>query len=363
MVSKVDPGQVYFITYIDHVSPKSSHGYYKIGIVRNERETAERIKEHQTGNPHRLVSHYVIETDAPMLIERLLHAKYGNRRVSTEWFKFKNDAERDAAIQEGERLKKVYDSKLQTLQTWYGATPTKGILTLTAKDLKNAEKIRDEAYELDKEMNQMYFLMKKVEHELIALSDIHEYGIQGVTEAKITKPSTGFHFTTWKKTAPPANVKKCMKPGGVDNNLEFLYPKNKGKKGTEAYWKNLHSKESKAEGVAKTALPRHPPAAFTKTSVKRSKKAEKLHEEYCDYFAKHKLAQSLLEGKKIQAMILCMDHEGIDSICTWRRKQKNEEANESLMKQHFPADLQNKKYFHTKNAKSSVKVYPFRPYV
>lgn len=363
MVSKVDPGQVYFITYVDHASPATFHGYYKIGIVRNERETAGRIKEHQTGNPHRLVSHHVIETDAPMLIERLLHAKYGKRRVSTEWFKFKNDKERDDAIKEGQRLKKIYDPKLQALQPWYGKTPTKGTLTLKGTNLKDAEKVRDEAYKLDKEMQKMYFLMKRAEHELIALSDIHEYGIQGVTEAKITKQTTGFHFTTWKNKAPKADVTKCMKKSGVDNKFEFLYPQNKGKKGTEAYWRSVHSTESKAEIAAKGALPKHLPPVFTKTNLARSKTIEKLHREYCEYYSKHKLAQNLLEGKKIQAMILCMDHEGIDSICTWERKQKKAEPNESLMKQHFPADLLDKKYFNTKKASAKVSVYAFRPYV
>ena len=362
MVSKVDPGQVYFITYIDHASPTAFHGYYKIGIVRNERETAGRIKEHQTGNPHRIVTHHIIETDAPMLIERLLHAKYGKIRVSTEWFKFKNKADRDAAIKEGQRLKKIYDPKLQALQPWYGKTPTKGILTLKGTDLKDAEKLRDEAYDLNKEMQRYYFLMKEAEHKLIALSDIHEYGIQGVTEASITKPSNTFDFTTWKNNAPKAHVAKCMKPSGVDNTFEFLYPKNKGKKGTESYWKKLLSSEANAEAAARSALPNHAPSVFTKTQLARSTTIEKLHKEYCDYYSKHKLAQNLLEGKKIQAMILCMDHQGIDSICTWGRKQKKPKANESLMKQNFPADLQDRKYFKSKKSTASVKVYSFRPY-
>ena len=47
MVSKVDPGEVYFITFIDQSTGKSQ-GYYKIGIVRNARDTAgisENIKQ------------------------------------------------------------------------------------------------------------------------------------------------------------------------------------------------------------------------------------------------------------------------------------------------------------------------------
>ena len=45
MVNKHEPGEVYFSHTMDQVSGES-HGYYKIGIVRNERDSEQRIKEH-----------------------------------------------------------------------------------------------------------------------------------------------------------------------------------------------------------------------------------------------------------------------------------------------------------------------------
>ena len=68
MVTKIDPGQLYIVTELD-AAKNTSTGYYKIGIVRNDRETADRIKKFQTGNPNRVVPHKVFETEAPMFIE------------------------------------------------------------------------------------------------------------------------------------------------------------------------------------------------------------------------------------------------------------------------------------------------------
>ena len=69
MVTKIDPGQLYIVTELD-AATNATTGYYKIGIVRNDRETADRIKKFQTGNPNRVVPQKVFETEAPMFIER-----------------------------------------------------------------------------------------------------------------------------------------------------------------------------------------------------------------------------------------------------------------------------------------------------
>ena len=49
-------GEIYFIGEVD-LKSKSHSNYYKIGIVResDERTTVNRLAEHQTGNPRRLI--------------------------------------------------------------------------------------------------------------------------------------------------------------------------------------------------------------------------------------------------------------------------------------------------------------------
>lgn len=361
MVSKVDPGEVYFITFIDQSTGKSQ-GYYKIGIVRNARDTAERIKEHQTGNPHRVIPYHIIKTDAPMLVEQLLHATYAKQKASTEWFKF-TDQERDDAIKEGERLSQLHGPALKALRPWYHNTPTKGTLKLNGKALKDVEKIRNEAYDCESEMQKAYYLMKTIEHKLITINDVHGLGIEGVTHVKISPEKYEFNFSQWKKLATPAQKKTCEKPQKVDTMFEILYPKNSGKKATDAYWRGVHTIESDQEKAEKQKLPKHLPPAFTSTELARGKAIEQLHKEYCQLYGKHNLLKKQLEAKKIQLMMACMDHAGIDSICKWERRAQGPEINESLMKQHFPGDLTDKKFFKKTAQKAAVKAYPFRPYV
>lgn len=60
--------------------------YVKIGIVRNEKESAERLKEHQTGNPREIV---ILETARSPMVESLethLHHHFAERWVNGEWF-------------------------------------------------------------------------------------------------------------------------------------------------------------------------------------------------------------------------------------------------------------------------------------
>ena len=362
MVTKIDPGELYFITSIDQKSGKSQ-GFYKIGIVHNLRETAQRIKEHQTGNPHRVVPYEVIKTEAPLLIEQILHATYRANQMSTEWFKF-DDKTRDAAIKKAKDLDKIHGPTLKALRKLYHKSSTKPMLTLTGAALNNAEKLRNQAYDLEEKMKKSYFLMKAVEHQLKTLSDDNGEGIEGVTSVKFSPAKNEFNFAKWKKLATSAQKKKCEKSIKVDTTFDLLYPKNAGKKATDAYWKKVHSVESKGEADEKKKIPGHLPSAFKKSSLLiRTKKIETLHQEYCDLFGKHKLQQKEFEAKKLQIMMICKDHKGIDTICTWERKAQNPEINESLMKKNYPADLTNNKFFKTTKEKAAISVYPFRPYV
>lgn len=362
MVTKIDPGELYFITSLDPKSGKSQ-GFYKIGIVRNLRETAERIKEHQTGNPHRVVPYAVIKTEAPMLIEQILHATYRTKQMSTEWFRF-DDLERDAAIKEAKRLDKIHGPTLKALRLLYYKSSTKSMLTLTGPALKDAERLRDEAYDLEEKMKKSYYLMKAAEYELKTLSDDNGDGIEGVTSVKFTPEKEEFNFTKWKNLASTAQKKKCQKPQKVDTTFVPLYPKNTGKKATEGYWKKVHSAESKREADEKKKIPKHLPSAFNRSGLlKRTPTIEALHKKYCELFGEYKLHKKEFEAKTLQIMMICKEHKGIDTICTWERKAQDPVVNESQMKQHFPADLYNKKFFKKTDEKAAVSVYPFRPYV
>ena len=361
MVSKNDPGQVYFIHTIDQDSGES-HGYYKIGIVRNQRDSEQRIKEHQTGNPHRIVPYKILTTKAPMLIEGMLHAKYSGHQVSTEWFKFEDEMI-DKVIAEAERLDGEYGEAVANMSKHYRVTASKPELVLTGDDLDKAKKLRDEAHDIEKDLKKHYFLMKKSEHELEKLTDNHRNGIRGVSIVTITPAKNEFNLAKWWSKANEDKKAQTGLPQKPANDFTLLYSQNSHKKATDAYWKNIHTKEAKDADDAKKSIPGHKPEDFNDTSLDRTEDIITLHTTFCEEKGNHDGKKKELEAKIIQLMIMCGEHKGIKDICSWEREQPvGLKVNESLMKKNFGEDLTDPDYFKQTKAKASIKVHPFRPY-
>lgn len=80
-------GELYLIGEVD-LRTGEDLPYVKIGIVRDSdsRSTDQRIKEHQTGNPRLLKTHWVVRTPIVERIETTLHGQYAPQRISGEWF-------------------------------------------------------------------------------------------------------------------------------------------------------------------------------------------------------------------------------------------------------------------------------------
>jgi len=96
-------GEVYFIRERDRIDGGSS-SYVKIGIVQDiSRDSQQRIREHQTGNPRNLELHHVTPTPGPYRVERFLHQRFGPNRVRSEWFRL-SDTELESAVQLAERM-------------------------------------------------------------------------------------------------------------------------------------------------------------------------------------------------------------------------------------------------------------------
>ena len=80
-------GELYLIGEVDLRTGEDLE-FYKIGIVRDKenRSTEERLKEHQTGNPRMLKTHWVVRTPMVEMIETTLHGRFAPWRISGEWF-------------------------------------------------------------------------------------------------------------------------------------------------------------------------------------------------------------------------------------------------------------------------------------
>jgi hypothetical protein len=121
---KLTPGELYFIGERDHLTGEQTP-FFKIGIVRADesRTSADRLQEHQTGNPRSLFVHHVVKTEVVERVETLMHRLYAQQRGSGEWFSFEQELLQDAintaeslsseAAQNAEILRKAAELKTQ----------------------------------------------------------------------------------------------------------------------------------------------------------------------------------------------------------------------------------------------------------
>lgn len=83
---KFTPGELYVIGEID-LRTNQKTNYYKVGIVREkkERTSAERLKDHQTGNPRKLFVHDFIKCRVVEKVETVFHKLMAPKGVRGEW--------------------------------------------------------------------------------------------------------------------------------------------------------------------------------------------------------------------------------------------------------------------------------------
>ena len=83
---KFTAGELYVIGEID-LRTNQKTNYYKVGIVREkkERTSAERLKDHQTGNPRKLFVHDFIKCQVVEEVETVFHKLMASKGVRGEW--------------------------------------------------------------------------------------------------------------------------------------------------------------------------------------------------------------------------------------------------------------------------------------
>lgn len=86
MLFETVPGTLYVIGEEDIFGGAPSP-YFKIGIVRDERTPESRLKEHQTGNPRKLVIRESVSVAAVEYLETHLHHRLATRIAFSEWFR------------------------------------------------------------------------------------------------------------------------------------------------------------------------------------------------------------------------------------------------------------------------------------
>ena len=85
MAISLKSGSIYFLRERDYLSGETSP-CVKIGLVRGNKPTEDRIAEHQTGNPRQILDYKTLESPFVEYLETQLHYRCAHRWISGEWF-------------------------------------------------------------------------------------------------------------------------------------------------------------------------------------------------------------------------------------------------------------------------------------
>lgn len=108
-------GEIYFVR---ERTDNSFSPFVKIGLVHGVRDSLERLKEHQTGNPRALFidDEQVVRTQAVDRVEAQMHKIFAPKRVSGEWFEFSTDKELEQAVSKAQELSEEVSSMMAVFQ-------------------------------------------------------------------------------------------------------------------------------------------------------------------------------------------------------------------------------------------------------
>ena len=140
-MGKYDPGAVYILNEEDQ-STGARSDYYKIGLVGPTQTVTDRIeKQHQTGNPRKIIDVHSFDSLAPFLVEKHLHNHFRTKCHFREWFKLTAKDLQDV-IDEAARYEKIIGPQVAAVRGFQDQPSNGQSATLSPTDQNAAEKIR-----------------------------------------------------------------------------------------------------------------------------------------------------------------------------------------------------------------------------
>lgn len=215
---KLPSGTLYFMQETDYLTGER-FDYYKIGIVKGDRDVFKREKEHRTGNPRQILAIVEIETPAVQLLETHLHNIFARHRVSSgEWFHLPEEKFKQVlgtAQQFSEVLKQNHAAILKHSE----ANKVEHSAPMLAPTEETAGLVRD-IVGLATELARVEGLKKKISAVLLEKAGANSE-FEYLFQESITNESTKFDGTGLKK-AEAALYKTFMTKESASWNKKYL---------------------------------------------------------------------------------------------------------------------------------------------
>lgn len=321
------PGSLYFLRERDFLSGNISP-YVKIGLVRNDKKTASRIAEHQTGNPREIMDFQTIAVPFVEELETRLHYLYGTRWIAGEWFLL-----HEAELKEVITVAKQYVRRQEKLKQAYvkldefEQIPSNGLLKVP--DRKDIEIWR--ALKRNKEQLIQVDAQAKFFDLQLRLAMGNYRGIEGVISTQIKTIAASFDkaaFLAADNTHPNLlSAYNELKQGGLASQW-----------GIKQISKLQELDPELAERIKSLPKPKLDAKDMKKKALKRQPQHEEWHEQLILASAQKAQIEWDLIELETELKLRVADCDGITDLCSWTRTIKEDrfEPNLAAFKQAHP---------------------------
>ena len=318
-------GSLYFLRDVDYLTGQKGP-YVKIGIVRKDKTTESRIKEHQTGNPRDIFDEHTL-ADVPFVeaLETHLHYHFNEYWIAGEWFNMDESFVKKEVLKEAKRLRKEqlkFEEQINSADILSAQASNGEKRAANKAELKLQKEFHTVKLNADIADSQL-----KIARSAL-LQCIGKTGfVKGVYHLTKSKDSIKFDASALKKENESLYKKYCYeKEGGFLKTFKVLG-------GTK-----LKDEDETLYNKAKELPKENYTVADIKKNKKRSAKIEDLHWAFLKAQREHKLLDWELTKLEAQLKVAIAHYNAIDEICTWERKQKDatEAFDEDLFKEKEP---------------------------
>ncbi len=345
---KLTPGQLYFLRERDFLTGEISR-YVKIGLVRDAKETAKRIAEHQTGNPRKIYDYRSLSSPFVEHVETLMHYWFAPKWITGEWFNM-NEDEIDAAIAIAEEIIQEQQESKVTLERSYEL----GLMESTGETIEaseDAQKVWEELTQVKVEMDVLAARKKIIDHELRKASG-NAGGIAGVLSVSFIEGGIRFDDKLLLEDHPELHEEYCTKETSSVTGPFTV----KGKKTLKKENPELNNEAKSLEKIDLDVSD----IDFEK-SVEPTEQIKALHADYINIQRETYIKDWHYARLEAQLKMLTGDSDGIDGLCGWKRELKHKA---SFDKKRFEEDHPElvEKYSRKSPDSFAVKVFSWRNY-
>ena len=353
-MAKYDPGVVYILNEEDQLSGTRSD-YYKIGLVGPTQTVSDRIeKQHQTGNPRKILDIHSLPSLAPYFVEPHLHNHFASKRVFREWFKFTSKDVQDV-IDEAARYEKIIGPEVAAVRD-YHLQPSNGqSATLTSAEQKIAEKVHAKLVQIEVDLQALAYHVSIHKLNFKLETAAHEDGIDGITTLKIKGVGDPTFQKSLFKVSDEAQFNQFCTKRKLSGYMSTVLPQKKS-----VSHPTLHQHETTAQAAFDANKP--VVGKTVKGAVKRTSALEKAHEAYINLLENQEALKEQKEMCQFELKKLCGLNEKIDGICKWKRTEKLD-FDETAFKRAHPALYLDPQFYAQSKESIAITVLGARNYV